>query len=268
MPRIKLTSQIALNLSGTSSNLLVVGPTGSGKTFLLCHLLLSLYGQRCVVYVVDFKQGDFYGVVRWHTKDGADYCASTADEFEEILDLIRDTLRIRFQKLASPNTTFGRVATDLVDDWRPVYLFVDEYSAALAPLLTNKETKSQANRINAKMLEIIQLIRQAGGGVILSFQKMAADILPTAITDNMAKIGLGNLSTQSKVQLFGKATNLPIIDLSQQGVGYLQRPEDPIPLPFQAPQLHADKIQEIAETLTGFNSIDEDVSIERDGAEI
>ena len=268
MPKIKLTEQLTLNLGGTSSNLLVVGPTGSGKTFLLCHLLLSLYGQGCVVYIVDFKQGDFFGVVRWHTKDGEDYCASTADEFEKILDLIRETLRIRFQKLASPDTAFGRVATDLVVDWQPVYLFVDEYSAALAPLLANKETKAQANRINAKMLEIIQLIRQAGGGVILSFQKMAADILPTAITDNMAKIGMGNLSTQSKMQLFGKATDLPIIDLSRQGAGYLQRSEDPMPIPFQAPQLDADKIQKIAETLTGLNGIDDDVRILLDGEEI
>ena len=97
---------------------------------------------------------------------------------------------------------------------------------------------------------------------------MAADILPTANTDNMAKIGLGNLSTQSKVQLFGKATNLSIIDLSQQGVGYLQRPEDPIPIPFQAPRLNADKIQEIAETLTGFNGIDGNVSTTLDGEKI
>ena len=94
-------------------------------------------------------------------------------------------------------------------------------------------------------------------------QQGGSKVAPPATPSAPAAQAAG--TSDSKVQLFGKATNLPIIDLSQQGVGYLQRPEDPIPIPFQAPRLNADKIQEIAETLTGFNGIDGNVSTTLDG---
>lgn len=265
MPLIKLTEQVKLNLSGTSSNLLVVGPTGSGKTFLLYHLLLSLYAQNCICYVVDFKQGSLYSLIKYNVPDGEDYAICEPDDFEKALDMMIETIMIRFQRLADPNAPLDVVATELVKDWQPVYLFIDEYSAALAPLMANKDTKAQANRINAKMMKIIQLVRQAGGGVVLSFQKMSADVLPTAITDNMAKIGLGNLSTQSKLQLFGKAVDLPVIDLSKQGMGYLQRPEDPTPVPFQSPDLSGLDIRATLERLTGKQAIQGDVEITLDG---
>ena len=53
MPKIRLTEQIELNLSGQANNLICVGPVGSGKTQLLYHLLMSLYAQDCVVYAAD-----------------------------------------------------------------------------------------------------------------------------------------------------------------------------------------------------------------------
>ncbi|WP_285022660.1 FtsK/SpoIIIE domain-containing protein [Lactococcus garvieae] len=250
MPKIKLTKQVTLDLSGTSSNLLIVGPTGSGKTFLLYHLLLSLYAQKCLVYCVDFKSGSLYSLIKYNTPNGEHFSANTSDEFEEILDEIIETISRRFQRLSDPSAPLDVIYTDLEPQDKPVYLFIDEYSSALAPILANKETKAQGNRINAKMMKIIQLIRQASGGVILSFQKMSADILPTAITDNMAKIGLGNLSTPSKIQLFGKAVDLPLADMSLQGAGYLQRPTDSKPVWFQVPDLSDMDFRKVLEHLT------------------
>lgn len=48
MATIKLTEQLTLNLGVTSSNLLIVGPTGSDKTFLLCHSIRILISVKKV----------------------------------------------------------------------------------------------------------------------------------------------------------------------------------------------------------------------------
>lgn len=250
MPRIRLTEQIDLDLSGQANNLICVGPVGSGKTQLLYHVLMSLYAQDCVVYAADLKGGaggSFYSLVRYNAENGEDYAINNAEDFDRVLDMLLETMKIRYQSFADPNVPLDIKASDLNDNWKPIYLLVDEYSSGLAILKKSKSTRELGERIERKLLQLVQQSRQAEIGIILSFQYLKADTLPREISDQMMKIGLGaGLSTQSKIQLFDKAINLPRGDFSE-GVfaGYVQRPTDVNPLYFQCPDLSSIDFRQI-----------------------
>lgn len=151
-------------------HLLIVAPSGSGKTYLLTYILKQLSQKHVLLLLADFKGVDFIEF------DGCrGYYKHTA---------VADALNLVFEELQS------RMA-DPQSDNQPIYFCVDEWAGFLS-LYPKKEQED----FKQKMASILMLGRGVGVFVIMALQR--ADAAYITGRDNFGNcIGLGHLSKEA-----------------------------------------------------------------------
>ena len=174
-------------------HLLIVAPSGSGKTYLLIYLLGQLAQKPGTLLLADFKGVDFIALdsCRHYYKHSA----------------VADALNIAFDAMQQ------RMATPRLDI-APVYFCVDEWAGFLS-LYSKKEQED----FKQKMASILMLGRGVKVFVIMALQR--ADAAYITGRDNFGNcIGLGTLSKESIRMLFPDETDqiLP----KPRGKGYLR----------------------------------------------
>lgn len=174
-------------------HLLIVAPSGSGKTYLLTYILSQLAKKPVRLLLADFKGVDFIEF------DGCrGYYKHTA---------VADALNLVFEELQS------RMADPRPDN-QPVYFCVDEWAGFLS-LYSKKEQED----FKQKMSSILMLGRGVGVFVIMALQR--ADAAYITGRDNFGNcIGLGHLSKESVRMLF--VDDADKIQPQPRGKGYLR----------------------------------------------
>ncbi len=174
-------------------HLLIVAPSGSGKTYLLTYLLKQLAQKPIHLLLADFKGVDFMEF------DGCKgYYKHTA---------VADALNLVFEEMQQR-------MSDPQPGYQPIYLCVDEWAGFLS-LYPKKEQEA----FKQKMSAILMLGRGVQVFVIMALQR--ADAAYITGRDNFGNcIGLGHLSKESIHMVFTDEADL--IQPKQRGKGYLR----------------------------------------------
>lgn len=185
---------------------LVVGDTGSGKTYFLEQLLLEFFALKCDLYVADPKNSDL-SIVCEHVDSRFVNFAFSSLGILGLLVKLEKVMDDRFEVIHRDGLK------SFSDAYFPAFLIFDEFAAFSS--LGGKEVKKVQNILKRLILKG----RQAGVFVVVAMQKADATVLPTSIRDQLSlKIALGCVSTQGYVQVFGSSQGLVI---QPRGEGYI-----------------------------------------------
>lgn len=183
-------------------HLLIVAPSGSGKTYLLTYLLGQIAQKPVKLLLADFKGIDFV-----EFNGCPNYYKHTA--VGEALDCVFNELQERMTN-ASENSVF-----------QPIYFCVDEWSGFLSSLTVKKEQDSYKQ----KLANVLMLGRGVKIFVIMALQRADANYITGR--DNFGNaIGLGTLSKESIAMLFNDEKEL--IQPKPRGKGYLRTDGKPL----------------------------------------
>lgn len=178
----------------SAPHLIIVAPSGSGKTYLLTFLLGQIAKKPVNLILADFKGVDFT-----EFDDCKNYYKHS--DIAKALDYVFEELQ---RRMAEPKK-----------DDQPIFFCVDEWSGFLCSLTTKKEQDS----FKQKMASILMLGRGVGVFVIMSLQRADANYITGR--DNFGNaVGLGVLSKESIKMLFSDEADL--IQPKSRGKGYLR----------------------------------------------
>ena len=182
--------------------MLIVAPSGSGKTYLLTYILGQIAKKSVKLILADFKGIDFI-----EFNDCRNYYKHNS--VGEAVDCVFDELQNRMAN-ASVNS-----------EYEPIYLCIDEWSGFLSSLAVKKEQ----DLYKQKLANILMLGRGANIFIIMSLQR--ADSTYITGRDNFGNVvGLGTLSKESIAMVFND--NKEMIEPKSRGKGYLQTDGKPL----------------------------------------
>lgn len=183
-------------------HMLIVAPSGSGKTYLLTYILVQIAKKSVKLILADFKGIDFI-----EFNDCRNYYKHNS--VGEAVDCVFDELQNRMAN-ASVNS-----------EYEPIYLCIDEWSGFLSSLAVKKEQ----DLYKQKLANILMLGRGANIFIIMSLQR--ADSTYITGRDNFGNVvGLGTLSKESIAMVFND--NKEMIEPKSRGKGYLQTDGKPL----------------------------------------
>ena len=183
-------------------HMLIVAPSGSGKTYLLTYILGQIAKKSVKLILADFKGIDFI-----EFNDCRNYYKHNS--VGEAVDCVFDELQNRMAH-ASVNS-----------EYEPIYLCIDEWSGFLSSLSVKKEQ----DNYKQKLANILMLGRGANIFIIMSLQR--ADSTYITGRDNFGNVvGLGTLSKESIAMVFND--NKEMIEPKSRGKGYLQTDGKPL----------------------------------------
>jgi len=183
-------------------HMLIVAPSGSGKTYLLTYILGQIAKKSVKLILADFKGIDFI-----EFNDCRNYYKHNS--VGEAVDCVFDELQNRMAN-ASVNS-----------EYEPIYLCIDEWSGFLSSLALKKEQ----DNYKKKLANILMLGRGANIFIIMSLQR--ADSTYITGRDNFGNVvGLGTLSKESIAMVFND--NKEMIEPKSRGKGYLQTDGKPL----------------------------------------
>lgn len=183
-------------------HMLIVAPSGSGKTYLLTYILVQIAKKSVKLILADFKGIDFI-----EFNDCRNYYKHNS--VGKAVDCVFDELQNRMAN-ASVNS-----------EYEPIYLCIDEWSGFLSSLAVKKEQ----DNYKQKLANILMLGRGANIFIIMSLQR--ADSTYITGRDNFGNVvGLGTLSKESIAMVFND--NKEMIEPKSRGKGYLQTNGKPL----------------------------------------
>jgi len=183
-------------------HMLIVAPSGSGKTYLLTYILGQIAKKSVKLILADFKGIDFI-----EFNDCRNYYKHNS--VGEAVDCVFDELQNRMAN-ASVNS-----------EYEPIYLCIDEWSGFLSSLAVKKEQ----DNYKQKLANTLMLGRGANIFIIMSLQR--ADSTYITGRDNFGNVvGLGTLSKESIAMVFND--NKEMIEPKSRGKGYLQTDGKPL----------------------------------------
>ena len=183
-------------------HMLIVAPSGSGKTYLLTYILGQIAKKSVKLILADFKGIDFI-----EFNDCRNYYKHNS--VGEAVDCVFDELQNRMAN-ASVNS-----------EYEPIYLCIDEWSGFISSLAVKKEQ----DNYKQKLANILMLGRGANIFIIMSLQR--ADSTYITGRDNFGNVvGLGTLSKESIAMVFND--NKEMIEPKSRGKGYLQTDGKPL----------------------------------------
>lgn len=197
-------------------HMLISGVTGSGKSYMLYHIIFSVIARRCDLYVIDRKK-DIAKISKikngYNQLESKLEVSSEIDEIKKMIDEVLIIMNEREEQIELHDSDqFNLSFKDL--NWKPVFLIFDELSSTISEL----DAKEQ-KEIMKKLKTIVQRGRSAGICLIIAMQSAKADTLDSSIRSQLNfKCVLGN-STKDTLHLLFAAEDVQDIDF-EQGEGY------------------------------------------------
>lgn len=208
---IPITSKIKWKI-GSPPHLLIVGSTGSGKTYMVNTLILDYLSKGAELFVADPKSADLAMIGRIVDKE---HTATTENEIAKLLREASEEMERRYRKLFADESSFGKTWKDF-SDVKPLVVVIDEY-AAFAAVSSQKVVKE----VQGYLFNLILKGRQAGIEVVMIMQRPDANILSGNLRDQFGvRIGLGNMTDEGRRMLFG-SVDMEFKSIREIGGGYV-----------------------------------------------
>ncbi|MGQ7771213.1 FtsK/SpoIIIE domain-containing protein [Bacillus sp. WC2507] len=208
---IPITSKIKWKI-GSPPHLLIVGSTGSGKTYMVNTLILDYLSKGAELFVADPKSADLAMIGKIVDKE---HTATTENEIAKLLREASEEMERRYRKLFADESSFGKTWKDF-SDVKPLVVVIDEY-AAFAAVSSQKVVKE----VQGYLFNLILKGRQAGIEVVMIMQRPDANILSGNLRDQFGvRIGLGNMTDEGRRMLFG-SVDMEFKSIREIGGGYV-----------------------------------------------
>lgn len=190
---------------------LIVGETGSGKTYALMSIIEVIAKSGADLVVIDAKNADLSGLAGYLP----DVYSRSADIKEQVIKFYDDMLERMDDMKRCADYEPGRNYRAL--GFQARFMIFDEYVAYLSML-----QKKEAEEVIGYLQKIVLLGRQAGFLVILSCQRPDAKYLPDGVRDQFGlRIALGAMTDSGYTMMFG-TTEKQFIAKDIKGRGYVR----------------------------------------------
>lgn len=213
---ISIYDGVEWDFTSEALHILLIAPSGAGKTRLLTYLGGMILKRQHRLYVIDAKNSDF-GMLFRHA--GVPVVTRT----EEIIQLITELVQ-EMEKRYSAFSMDDSAGADFQDNGlQGHFLIFDEILAVLS--YADKKDKAEIERL---LGQIALKGRAAGFSIIITAQKLNATDLPKAITEQcQTRIILGGLVSE---ETFHQATGMYKKDTGSvyrggKGKGYAVTPK-------------------------------------------
>lgn len=214
------------------SHALIVGQTGSGKSYLLYDLMYQFYVKGATLFCADPKNS---GVVALGSSIARGGTAVELDDIMQLLEQFVAAMRRRKNELQE------RLRNGLDADYSdfglpPSVLIIDEYAALMYALKARE--KKERDHFAELIAEVVLQGRQLGYFLFIAMQKSDASLIDTAFRENLPLvIVMGNAQPQTYVTALGTGVEAPDRDY-QMGEGCFTEPHvAPTPRIVQVPRL-------------------------------
>lgn len=209
--QMNLTSKIHWQI-GNPPHLLIVGGTGSGKTYLVNSFILEFLKKGANLYIADPKASDLSTLGKIINKQRT---ATSENEIAKLLREANEEMEKRYQEYFSNENAFGKTWKD-IDTLKPLVVVFDEF-AAFASVSSSKITKE----VQSYLFNLILKGRQAGIEVVMIMQRPDANLLSGNIRDQFGiRIGLGNMTNDGRKMIFG-SNDTVYKSIQEIGGGYI-----------------------------------------------
>lgn len=188
------------------SSLLLVGATGSGKTYALYSLILQmkLWTIAPTLYFCDPKISSLYVL-------GAKIAPGrTTGEIEDMIAQLETFYELMKQRKYELREMLNEKLDADYRHWQlaPHVLIFDEFAGFQRVVATLD--KATRDKVSMYLRNIVLQGRQLGFFIWLVMQKSGSDDVPTAIRDNLPwKVVLGSASSTTYITAFEESANLP-----------------------------------------------------------
>ena len=203
--KLKYCKELTADLINVNGGL-IVGRSGSGKTYYLYYLLHNMLKETYNIYLVD---GKFYDLKEVARKMGVRKIAEDLDSAIAAIEQVHKIMIDRNEQRKNKEDT--------------LFLVIDEYLILLSRI-ANEISEKKKKEIEKKLIDITLLGRSVGICLIIALQRLGQenDGLNLRIRDNLAtKIGIGELKDTNFKMLFDKTKDNTIIN-RKKGQGYIQ----------------------------------------------
>lgn len=209
--QINLTSKIHWQI-GNPPHLLIVGGTGSGKTYLVNSLILEFLKYDTTLYIADPKASDLATLGKIINPK---HTAITENETAKLLREVNEEMESRYRTYFSVESSFGKTWKD-IPNLKPLVVVFDEF-AAFTSFSSSKITKE----VQSYLFNLILKGRQAGVEVVMIMQRPDANLLSGNIRDQFGvRISLGNMTNDGRKMIFGSTDNI-YKTIQEIGGGYI-----------------------------------------------
>lgn len=214
---IPIYDDIFWNIASEAIHMLLIAPSGAGKTMFLSYLIGMLLKRKHLVYVVDAKNSAFGRFCR-HVG------LPVATNVVEVIQML-NALMEEMQDIYTTHFANGEASVDTDFSTLPIkghFLIFDEVLSVLAS--ADKKEKAE---IEYLLGQLALLGRAAGFGIVVSAQKLNATDLSKNITEQcQTRIILGRIVSD---ETFHQATGMYKKDLGHAyrggvGKGYAVTP--------------------------------------------
>lgn len=189
----------------SASHALLVGKTGSGKSFALVYLLLYYLSNGWAVVIADPKNSDLALLGRSFGLR----VATTADEIVQLVEDAYQQMEKRKIELKG-RQKFGKTASE--QGYSNIMVIIDEY-ASLSLKMDKKQNADLLTRVGNLVLEG----RQLSVHVTLCMQQANAQVVPTSIREQLGnKIVMGASDEQTYVTAFGQSSASEVLDMAMK----------------------------------------------------
>jgi len=188
------------------ASMLLVGATGSGKTYALYSLILQMlfWNVRPELFFADPKSTSLYVLGRNICPENS---AESIDGIIELLEAFHAKMMARKAELQ--DKLEDRLDTDYRSWNMNAHVFVfDEFSSFQSVVATLD--KKERDKVSMLLRNIVLQGRQLGFFLWFIMQKSDSNDIPTAIRDNLIwKVVLGQAATTTYITAFEQAADLP-----------------------------------------------------------
>ncbi len=214
---IPIYDKIVWDFTAEALHILLIAPSGAGKTRFLTYLGGMVLKRQHRLYVIDAKRSDFGLIFRYAGVP----VATTIEEIIQMLTELVQEMEKRYSILYQADNSEG---LDFREKGLPGhFLIFDEILSVL--FYADQKEKAEIERL---LGQIALKGRAAGFAIIITAQKLNATNLPKAITEQcQTRIVLGMLVSE---ETFHQATGMYKKDIGtvyrgRKGKGYAVTPE-------------------------------------------
>ena len=178
---------------------LLIGQTGSGKSYSLIYIIFQLFCKRAELFIADPKMSDISVLSAELLPEG--YYASDITDIISLVEKFGEVLKERQCTIQKHLKSSSEIACDYRDfGLRPVILVIDEFSAFILSL-----PKKEHDLVMNILLAVVLKGRQVGVFVVLAQQQTNAKNLSTELRENIPlKIILGNSGRETYITAIGQ----------------------------------------------------------------
>lgn len=214
---VRIYDSVTWDFTSEALHILLIAPSGAGKTRLLTYLGGMVLKRQHRLYVIDAKNSDFGMIFRYAG-------VPVAAKIEEIIQVLTELVQKMEERYSILYQTDGSEGLDFREKGMPGhFLIFDEILSVL--YYADKKDKAEIERL---LGQIALKGRAAGFSIIITAQKLNATDLPKAITEQcQTRIILGRIVSE---ETFHQATGMYKKDIGTiyrggKGKGYAVTPE-------------------------------------------